>query len=74
MASRKRYFEFNRYPKYKQMYIRAFQRMIDQYTLKSDWKTGEEVFAWWMGEIKPTYKQQITIAEIIDDLRYEYDL
>ena len=74
IANKKRYFEFDRYPKYKQMYIHAFQRMIDQCTQKNDWKTGEEVFAWWMGEIKPTYKQQITIAEIIDDLRYEYDL
>ncbi len=74
MVNKKRYFEFDRYPKYKQMYIHAFQRMIDQNERKSDWKTGEEVFAWWMGEIKPTYKQQITIAEILDDLRYEYDL
>lgn len=74
MANKKRYFEFDRYPKYKQMYIHAFQRMIDQCTLKSDWKTGEEVFAWWMGEVKPTYKQQMTIAEILDYLRYEYDM
>lgn len=73
MAGKKRYFEFDRYPKYKQMYIHAFQRMIVQNPNRY-WKTGEEVFAWWMGEIKPTYKQQITMAEIIDDLRYEYDL
>lgn len=51
MASKHRYEEFARYPKYKQMYIRAFERMLKSpknYFKKS--KTGEEVFKWWMGE------------------------
>ena len=47
--------EFARYPKYKTLYIQAFQRMIDKRKddgrfLNEAWKTGEEVFRWWLGE------------------------
>ncbi len=49
MAGKKgREMEFERYPKYKQAYIRAFQRMLDGYDKESNWKTGEDVFNWWM--------------------------
>lgn len=43
--------EFSRYKAIKIDYIRAFDRMILQRKsklLKTDWKTGEEVFHWWM--------------------------
>lgn len=53
MASKKRYFEFAMFPKYKTMYIHAFDRMIVERKrrgLETQWKTGEEVFAWWMNE------------------------
>lgn len=42
--------EFERYPKYKQAYIRAFERMIDAFQDKEkcQWKTGQEVFDWWV--------------------------
>lgn len=38
--------EFARYPKYKENYIKAFQRMVETHDTR--WKTGEEVFDWWM--------------------------
>jgi phosphoadenosine phosphosulfate reductase len=53
LASKKRYFEFGVYPKYKELYIRAFDRMIQERLrrgLETQWKTGDEVFAWWMNE------------------------
>lgn len=53
MANKKRYFEFSVYPKYKQMYIKAFEKMIQERLrrgLETQWETGEEVFAWWMNE------------------------
>ncbi len=50
MANKKRYFEFNRYPKYKEMYIKAFDRMIQQNPEHYRWKNGHECFEWWMGE------------------------
>lgn len=42
--------EFERWPKYKRAYIRAFERMIDAFQDKEkcQWKTGQEVFDWWV--------------------------
>lgn len=53
MAGKKRYTEFARYPKYRGMYVKSFSRMIKHRT-KSEldneitWKTGTDVFHWWM--------------------------
>lgn len=51
MAGKHREYEFERYPKYKLAYIRAFQNLVD--TLKAEgckcsWETGEDVFDWYM--------------------------
>ena len=51
MANKQRYFEFRVYPKYQQMYIHAFDKMIVERKrrgLETQWQTGEEVFKWWM--------------------------
>ena len=50
MASNKRYMEFRRYPKYKELYIKAFDRMIAEEPSRYRWKNGQECFEWWMGE------------------------
>lgn len=55
MASKHRWVEFERYPKYKERYIRAFDKMLiarEEAGLenKINWQTGEDVFRWWMGE------------------------
>lgn len=53
MAGKKRYKEFADFPKYKQSYIRAFERMLDvrkEKGLGTQWKTGEDVFRWWMND------------------------
>lgn len=45
--------EFTRYPKYKVMYVHAFDRMLEarkQTGKETQWNTGEEVFDWWLGE------------------------
>lgn len=41
-----------RYPKYKQAYIRAFDRMLKEYkvAIHLDWKNGEDVCNWWIGK------------------------
>ena len=55
--------EFARYPKYKELYIRAFDRMLEERKRRGlvevGWKTGKEVMAWWLGEDK----DQISIFE-----------
>ena len=53
MAGKKRWREFADFPQYKKMYIHAFERMLQERkrrVKKSKWKTGEEVFLWWMGD------------------------
>lgn len=42
--------EFERWGKYKDLYIKAFDKMIEQNPecMKS-WKTGQDVFDWWLG-------------------------
>lgn len=45
--------EFLHYPKYKEAYIRAFDKMIqrrEERGLPTMWKSGEECFAWWVGD------------------------
>lgn len=53
MASKSRYTEFRLYPKYRQNYVRAFDRMLEhrkEKGRKTEWKNGEEVMRWWLGE------------------------
>lgn len=44
--------EFALYPKYKQNYIRAFDKMIEAYPNGSrlNWQNGLDVYKWWIGE------------------------
>lgn len=61
--------EFQDYPKYKGMYISAFDRMLLERDAKgkiNKWKSGEEVFDWWLEEDKYNVKGQITMDEWLD--------
>lgn len=51
MAGKKRFIEFARYPKYRDLYIRAFDKMIQvrkQNGKVTQWLSGIDVFHWWM--------------------------
>lgn len=51
MAGKKRYKEFADFPEYKKLYIHAFARMLEERKRRGKeckWKSGEEVFLWWM--------------------------
>lgn len=39
--------DFERWPKYKNLYIMAFQRMVDRHP--GMWKDGQDVYDWWVG-------------------------
>lgn len=44
---------FERYPKYKNIYLMAFDKMLkvrEGKGLETNWGNAEEVFEWWMGE------------------------
>lgn len=51
MAGKGRWKEFRQWPKYETLYCRAFERMLAQRREQGkncQWRTGEEVFRWWM--------------------------
>lgn len=54
MASSSRIMEFARYPKFKAAYIRAFDKMLARRMAKGkdahSWRSGVDVFHWWMGD------------------------
>ena len=60
MAGKKRYAEFRRYPKYKQLYIHAYDRMLIELKEQHEenpgnhkeirWRDGYDVFRWTMEE------------------------
>lgn len=66
--------EFARYPKYQEMYIRAFDRMLEERQrrgkMQGSWRagtTGRDVFHWWMED--GTIPGQLEFS----DLGEEYD-
>ena len=46
--------QFERWPKYKELYLKAFARMIktrqDKGLPCEGWETPEKVMSWWLGE------------------------
>lgn len=53
LASKNQKKELELYPKFKEAYIRAFDRMIQERIKKGkecNWETGKEVYKWWIGE------------------------
>lgn len=59
----KRYREFDLYPKFRNNYIKAFDRMLshrEEMKKPTEWKSGEEVFKWWVQE-DPA---QLTFADL----------
>lgn len=51
IAGKSRWKEFADFPTYQRAYIRAFDKMLDTIHAKgkpTKWKTGEDVFCWWM--------------------------
>ena len=51
MAGGRRQHEFMRWPKYEELYVAAFERMLEARRAKGkpcDWQTGRDVFRWWM--------------------------
>ena len=54
MQNRTQEEELNRYPVYRQNYIKAFDRMIARRKADGiptlEWKDGEDVMQWWLGK------------------------
>lgn len=68
LAGDSRHVEFAHFPTYRDAYIRAFDKMIELRRLRrleTDWKTGEEVFHWWMDD--GVIPGQMSFEEMEDD-------
>lgn len=67
--------EFAEYPKIKQAYINAFDRMVKNYGVKStkfDWYDGQAVFDWWLyWDKNTTDENQLSMQELIDNLQVD---
>ena len=56
MAGKNRYAEFERWPKYRALYVMAFDRMLEarrragKKSPDTQWFNGESVMRWWLGE------------------------
>ena len=63
--------EFSDYPKYKEAYIRAFQRMVDKRERMGknegmiSWTDGQAVFEWWLQEYKDKCRGQMTLDDYV---------
>lgn len=56
--------QFAEYPKYKDNYIRAFDRMVKKHPVcMRNWSNGEDVFKWWLGE----NPKQVTFDDILEE-------
>lgn len=67
MAGKRRWKEFSDFPQYKKLYIHAFDRMLEERKRRgkeSKWKTGEEVFLWWMED--QNIPGQMNISDFIE--------
>lgn len=66
-----REWEFKRYPKYREAYIRTFDRMVEARRVagKSDgnWNCGEAVFNWWM------YGNPKQEKQVDGQMEFDYD-
>lgn len=61
MAEKRRHQDAERWPQYKRAYIRAFQKMVDKRItdgLPTEWRTGQEVYDWWMQDPKKKHEDQ----------------
>lgn len=67
MAGKNRYKEFADFPKYKNLYIHAFNRMLEERknrNLPCEWENGEEVFLWWMED--DNVKGQMELSDFME--------
>ena len=60
--------QFSMYPKYRQMYVHAFDRMIEVRKSRgkeTKWESGEDVMEWWTN---PEYIHgQLKLVDIMED-------
>lgn len=62
--------DFIKYPKYRTLYVKAFERMLEarkERYLPTNWETGEDVMRWWVGD-NPLQLTFADYEEFLDQL------
>lgn len=68
--------ELNLYPKYRDLYIKSFERMVENRKAKGkkcDWETGQDVMTWWLGDRAAEELTQVGLLDEIEELIGEYE-
>lgn len=66
-ATRKQ--ELDEYPKYKEQYLRCFDKMMQNLKdrglyEKCNWKTGQDIYNWWVGEATTASDDQLSLLDM----------
>lgn len=64
--------EMERYPKYKEQYLRCFDKMMQnikdrELYERCRWKTGQDIYNWWVGEATTASDAQLSLLETEDE-------
>jgi phosphoadenosine phosphosulfate reductase len=65
-SSKAKLYEFEKYPKYKQLYITTFDKMLKANAdrdYKYTWQNGTDVFNWWVG----IDENQMNLDELLEE-------
>ena len=63
--------DFQKYPKYKEQYLRCMERMMERrlerrLESKMNWKTGQDIFDWWIGN-DPNDPNQLSLLDEMEE-------
>lgn len=63
--------DFERYPKYKEEYLRCFDKMyqnrIDRGLPLNNWKCGKDIFDWWVGDLKQDTETELSLLDEVEE-------
>lgn len=63
--------DFKLYPKYKDAYLRAFDKMLKNHPKITSWKSAQDVMDWWLGSCNSVDNNQLSLFDY--DLNDLYD-
>lgn len=63
--------DFERYPKYKEEYLRCFDKMyqnrIERGLPLNNWKCGKDIFDWWVGDLKQDTETELSLLDEVEE-------
>lgn len=68
--------EFERYPKHKELYLKSFEKMIENRKAKGkkcEWETAQEVMDWWLQEKTANIGSQIDLSNELQEMLANYE-